>query len=344
MKKIILKWGNLVIGRGEVFIEAMTKTKTSSPSFLRQAKRLIKEGAQILRFAVKDKDDLRALSCFREKIDIPLIADIHFQPQFALEALEFVDCARINPLNITSERDLVKIALKAKKRKRSLRVGVNAGGVRSRRGDKLEVMLGALKRAVGILEKEGFFDIMISAKTYDVCETLILNEKVKDTFPFYPLHIGITAAGPGLMGVAKSCVGIGVLLYKGIGDTLRVSLTDSPLAEVRLAKCILQSLGKGYFFPEIISCPTCGRAASGFLKMARDSAKIILSSNIVPLKVAVMGCEVNGPGEAKGADLGFAFSQDYVAFFKEGDIKERISTQDFFKILKRKLEECRPRK
>lgn len=342
-RKIRTRIGSIVLDGRVVYIESMVKLKTSFyKQVLFQALRLKRAGAEIIRFAVKDKEDVDALRKIKKHMAIPLIADIHFDYRLALECLDFIDCVRINPLNITSKKRIAEVAKKARETKKCIRIGVNSGGVRGKKDLERELEK-KVEYGVKILEDRQFFDIIISAKSSSAAETIKINRFLAARFP-YPFHIGITATGPGLFGIIKSSIGIGVLLNEGIGDTIRVSLTDTPLKEVLVSKYILQSLGKRIFFTEVISCPTCGRAERTFLSQVLKAAKIIEDSNIkTPLRIALMGCEVNGPGEAEEADIGFAFSQRWIVFFRKGKIINKIKREKFKEFLKEELRQFESR-
>ena len=326
--------GNITLGNGKVYIESMLKVKTSFyKKALIQAKKLQKQGCEILRLAVKDEEDVKCLSKIKSHLNIPLIADVHYNPKLALQSLEVVECVRINPLNIVRANYIKQIGKKAKELKKVLRIGVNSGSLRNTSLDVKKIFLKRILWAIKILEKINFFDIMISAKSRSVIETVSVNRLIHSKVP-YPLHIGVTASGPGLGGVIKSSIGVGSLLLEGIGDTIRISLTDTPFKEVLVSKYILQTVEKRRFFYDLISCPGCGRADSNFLKMVKKAERILQKANLQsPLSIAIMGCEVNGPGEAKSADVGFAFGGNFVAYFEKGKVKFKIRKEKFWEYL-----------
>ncbi len=340
MRRRIVVLKNIKVGVPPVKIESMLKFNAANiKRLLKEARKLEENGVEILRMAVKEPQDLKALNKVKSAIQIPLIADIHFSYKLALKALEErVDCVRINPLNIYNKKEWREIAKEAKARKASIRIGVNSGGVRKKVRSKSRFLLKRLEEAVKFFENLGFFDIIISAKSSKVLETLNMNEVLYRKFK-YPLHIGLTASGPGLRGVVKSCICVGYLLLKNIGDTVRISLTDTSLKEVLVTKLILQSLGLRKFFPELISCPTCGRTSSNLLNVVKKVDERLMDSKYdKKIKIAIMGCEVNGPGEARDADLGIAFSKKYFVYFEKGIIKERVEFEKLWKFLESKLD------
>jgi len=344
-----VKVENVKIGGGApVSIQSMAKTDTRDvASTVRQIKELEKAGCEIIRVAVKDFQAAEAIKAIKRKINIPLVADIHFDYRLALLAIENgADKIRLNPGNIHIEEEIRQVVKLAKKRKIPIRVGVNSGSVSGNRYQVtgirsqalVETMVSSALRYIKVLERMGFYDIIVSLKASDVVSTVeayrLFSKRSK-----YPLHLGITAAGPVSTGVVKSSIGIGALLLEGIGDTIRVSLTGDPVEEVIAAKNILQALDLRRFGPEIISCPTCGRCQV-------DLQKIVEKLNLElavgdgrdrPLqqkcKIAVMGCEVNGPGEAKEADIGIACGKGSGVIFKKGKIIERVKEKDIVREL-----------
>jgi (E)-4-hydroxy-3-methylbut-2-enyl-diphosphate synthase len=321
-----LSLGSCPVGGSEpIAVQSMASTDTRDVlSTVRQIRRLEKVGCEIVRVGVPDLDAARKLGLIKARIAIPLVADIHFDHRLALEALrQGVDGLRINPGNIGSHSKVREIARMAEDRSVPIRVGVNAGSVEKRLLEKhggataLAMVESALGQ-VAILEREGFHQIKISMKASDVLRTVAAYRMLSDAVD-YPLHVGITEAGTLLPGAVKSAVGIGILLAEGIGDTIRVSLTAPPEHEIRAAFAILRSLGLRARGVEVISCPTCSRTEIDLIRLARKVEKS-LAGVITPLKVAVMGCVVNGPGEAREADIGIAGGRGRGLLFKQGQI------------------------
>ncbi len=313
-------------GTSPISVQSMTNTDTANISAtVEQISRLAQAGCEIVRVAVPDEDAAAALSEIKKRITIPLIADIHFRHDLALMAIDAgADGLRINPGNIGSKERISQVAEAAKQRGIPIRVGVNSGSLepdlRKKFGSPCPTALvESALRHVRMLEQLNFTDIKISVKASSVADTIasyrLLSEKVD-----YPLHVGVTEAGTLLAGAIKSAMGIGTLLAEGIGDTIRVSLTADPVKEVRAGYEILANLGlRDRPYVEIVSCPTCGRLQYD-LKSLVERIEKRLEGVRVPLKVAVMGCEVNGPGEAKEADVGVAGGRGKGAIIREGKI------------------------
>ncbi|MDP2807145.1 MAG: flavodoxin-dependent (E)-4-hydroxy-3-methylbut-2-enyl-diphosphate synthase, partial [bacterium] len=305
-----IKIGTVTIGGGlPVAIQSMTNTDTADlKATLAQIKRLERAGCQIVRLAVPDQAAARSLKQIRQGTKMPLVADIHFDHRLALLALEAgVDKLRINPGNIGSKDKIKQVVKAAAQRGVPIRIGVNAGSLekdilaRHGRPTALGLVESAI-RHVSILEDLGFEDIVISLKGSEVPMT-IEAYRIMSRISKYPLHLGITEAGTAYAGAIRSAVGIGALLAQGIGDTVRVSLSGDPVKEVEAARIILQSLDLGSFGPVVRACPTCGRAKIDVERIASRVEKRIKNIK-APLKIAVMGCAVNGPGEARQADIG----------------------------------------
>ncbi len=324
-----VKIGNVVIGGGNpVAIQSMANIKTSKiDDVVRQIAELEVLGCDIIRVSVKDDDDVKALSEIKKRISIPLVADIHFNYKYALKAIDSgVDKIRINPGNIGSEKNVEEVARALIHSDVAVRVGSNSGSIEKEflaKYGRSEVSLAesALKN-VSALERYGVDKIVLSAKASNVPLTVktyeYLNKKTD-----YPLHVGVTEAGTYNSGIVKSSIGIGSLLLKGIGDTIRVSLTAQPREEIFAAKRILRSVGLDENYVEVISCPTCGRTEYDSISLARKAEE--LTSGIKKhLKIAVMGCVVNGPGEAADCDLGIAGGSGYCAFFKNGEVYKKV--------------------
>ncbi len=319
--------GAIGIGRDHpIAIQSMTTSQTNDVSAtVKQVQQLQQAGCEIVRLAVPDMDAARAVSLIKAAVAIPLVADIHFDYRLALEVIaRGVDGLRLNPGNIR-DKDQVRAVVKAAKEKKiPIRIGVNAGSldgaILERHGGHVtpEALVESALQHVAILEQLDFDNIKISLKANDVPLTIqsyrLISERVD-----YPLHLGITEAGTPRVGIIKSSVGIGALLAEGIGDTIRVSLTADPIEEVRVARDILQALGLRRFTPILVSCPTCGRCNIDLISLA-GAVEERLQSVSRPLKVAVMGCVVNGPGEARDADVGIAGGKGEGLLFRKGQI------------------------
>ncbi len=328
MSKVV-SIGNLKIGGGnKIAVQTMLDVKTSNVA---EVKRKIEEvtalGCDIIRFSVKDESDALAIKEIKKFSKIPLVADIHFDYRLALSAIDNgVDKIRINPGNIGSEKNVSEVAMAIKQNGVAVRVGSNSGSVEkgalSKYG-KTEVALAesALKN-VAILEKYGVENIVISLKASSVDLTVKANRYISKLTD-YPLHLGVTESGTLNMGIVKSSIGIGSLLLDGIGDTIRVSLTAPITEEVIAAKRILRSVGLEKDFVEVISCPTCGRTGYDSIGLAKMVEELTSNYN-KPLKVAVMGCVVNGPGEAKDCDIGIAGGDGKCVIFKKGEVYKTV--------------------
>ena len=319
--------GVTVGGNAPVSVQSMTNTNTADVAATRaQIGRLIEVGCEIVRVAVPDQEAARALPAIKLGLSIPLVADIHFDYRLALAAIEAgVDGLRINPGNIGGRDKVVAVVKAAQKKHIPIRIGVNAGSLEKdllQEGFTSQALVQSALRHVAILEGLGFYDIKISLKASDVPFMLaayrMLAEKVD-----YPFHIGVTEAGTAFAGSIKSAVGIGALLWEGLGDTVRVSLTGDPVQEVRVAYEILKALGLRNRGAELISCPTCGRTRIDLVSIASEVEQRLASIK-QPLKVAVMGCVVNGPGEAKHADVGIAGGHGEGLIFRKGQVIRKV--------------------
>jgi (E)-4-hydroxy-3-methylbut-2-enyl-diphosphate synthase len=328
-----VKVGDVFIGGSHpVLIQSMTKLPTKEvKAVVRQIKALEGAGCEIVRVAVKDIQDAKSIAKIKKEISIPLVADIHFNYRFALEAADSgVDKIRINPGNIFKKSEWKDIANKIKERKIPIRIGVNSGSLRDnylKLGSTESALVRQAQDCVKAFEDFGIKDIVISLKSSDMFETINAYRKISRLFD-YPLHLGVTATGLLQDGIIKSSLGIGILLMEGIGDTIRVSLLGDPLEEVSVAKDILSILGIRKFGPNYICCPTCGRCEVDLIKKAKELALKLergRSQGLKDLTVALMGCMVNGPGEAKHADIGIAFGKNKGILFKKGKIIDTIS-------------------
>ena len=322
--------GALTLGGGApVRVQSMTKTDTRDvAATVRQLRALARAGCEIGRVAVPDHAAVPAFARIKERVPLPLVADIHFDHRLAIACIEAgADKVRINPGNIGGTRRLQEVARAAAKRGCAIRVGVNAGSLErdleaKHGGSTPAALVESAARAVADLEAVDFHAIVVSLKASSVPHTIAAYRLAARSLR-YPLHLGVTEAGFGLPGIVKSAVGMGALLADGIGDTLRVSLTDSPLEEVRVAREILASLGLRREGVEIVSCPTCGRCGIDLQRTAR-AVRRSLADITIPLTVAVMGCPVNGPGEAKAADVGLAGGRGKAVIFSRGRVLKTV--------------------
>ena len=337
-----IKIGSVTVGGdAPIAVQSMTNTDTRNvKATVDQIKELEELDCELVRVAVPDAEAARAIIAIKKGISIPLIADIHFDYRLALAALEAgCDGLRLNPGNI-GEADRVKaVVLAAKERSVPIRIGVNAGSLPGKADPKLSVaqrMVAAAMEQVRLLESLDFDLIKVSLKAFDVPTTIEAFIDIAPRIP-YPLHIGVTEAGTLKRGIVRSTVGIGTLLYMGIGDTIRVSLTAHPREEVIAGYEILKSLNLRQHGPVLVSCPSCGRADVDIVKLAEDVEER-LSKMDKPIKVAVMGCEVNGPGEARDADVGIACGKGRGILFKKGEKLRVVEEKDYFEALMAEVE------
>ena len=328
-KTKVVKIGKVKIGGSNpVAVQSMTNTDTCDvKATVRQIKELEKAGCEIVRVAVPDEKAAKAIKKIKAKTKIPLVADIHFDYRLALESLKAgADKIRINPGNIGENWKVKEVVKACKKRNIPIRVGVNIGSLKAesekKHGRTAKAMMESALDNIRILERLGFKDIVVALKSSDVLRTLeayrLLSKKIN-----YPMHLGITEAGTPQTGIIKSTVGLGILLEEGIGDTIRVSLTSDPVEEVRVAWEILKALNLRERGPVLISCPTCGRTEIDLIKLA-NMVESKLQKIDKPIKIAVMGCVVNGPGEAKEADIGIAGGKKSGVIFKKGKVLKTL--------------------
>ena len=328
-------------GTAPVIVQSMTNSDTRDASAtLAQIARLVEYGCEIVRIAVPDKEAVQALADIKKGSSIPIIADIHFDYRLALASIESgVDQVRINPGNIGDDDRVRAVVAAAKGRSIPIRIGVNAGSL-SKDTDtnksRVDQMADAVLREVHLLENVGFEDIEISCKAFDVPTTVEANRKIARAVP-YPLHLGITEAGLLRSGSIRTAVGLGILLYEGIGDSIRVSLSGDPVQEIPVAYDILKSLNLRQRGPTLISCPSCGRADFDVAALAL-AVEERLSKRTKVITVAVMGCEVNGPGEARDADVGIACGKGRGAIFRKGEIVRTVEEKDFLEALMGEVE------
>lgn len=339
-----IKVGNIVIGgQNKVVIQSMCNIKTSKiEEVIEQILELEVKGVELIRVSIMDESDALAIKEIKRKIHIPLVADIHFDYRLALLALENgVDKIRINPGNIGDIEKIKKVVDKCKELNVPIRIGVNSGSLDSsfENSDekvRAEQLVASAKKHVDILESLGFYNIVLSLKGSNVLETIEAYRLASSLFP-YPLHLGITEAGTKEIGLIRSVAGLSPLLEQGIGDTIRISLTDEPKEEVKACKRLLHDLGLYPNYPTLISCPTCGRTQVDLIEVAKI-VEDLLETIYSPITVAIMGCVVNGPGEAKHADIGIAGGRDEWLLFKHGKVIEKVSKE---RILKRLEEEIK---
>ncbi len=328
-------------GQNKVVIQSMTNTKTKDvDSTVKQILELENAGCEIIRVACLDIDDAKAIKDIKAKIHIPIVADIHFDYKIALQAIESgVDKIRINPGNIGDEERVKKVVDACKEKHIPIRIGVNGGSLEKDLLDEngkvtAKAMVESARRHVEILEKLDFHDICISLKASDLDLCIAAYEEASKAFD-YPLHLGITEAGTAFSGTVKSSIGLGCLLRQGIGDTMRVSLSSSPIDEIPVCREILKCCGL-LKLPRIVSCPTCGRTQIDLISIAYEVEKFLRTID-KDITVAVMGCAVNGPGEAKDADIGIAGGVKEGLLFKKGKIIKKIPQNEIVETLKKEI-------
>ncbi len=329
-------------GNNHVIIQSMTNTKTKDvDSTVKQIIELEEMGCEIIRVACLDIEDAKAIKRIKKQIHIPIVADIHFDYKIALEAIKSgVDKIRINPGNIGSKENIKKVVDACKEKQIPIRIGVNSGSLEK---DLLvngkvtaKGLVESAKRHVEILEDLDFYDICISLKASDLDLCIKAYEEAAKEFP-YPLHIGITEAGTSFSGTIKSSIGLGVLLREGIGNTIRVSLSDEPKEEVRVAKEILKDCNLYTKSPKLVSCPTCGRTQIDLIPIAKEVEEFLQTIS-ADITVAVMGCAVNGPGEARSADIGIAGGIKEGLLFKKGEIIKKVPQSQIVDVLKEEIQ------
>lgn len=332
--------GNLTIGgNNHVVIQSMCNTKTKNvEATIKQINALQQAGCELVRVAVFDKEDAYAIKEIKKGIHIPLVADIHFDYRLALIAIESgIDKVRINPGNIGSIEKVKAVVDACKEKHIPIRIGVNGGSLEKDILEKYgeptpEGMVESAMKHVKILEDLDFHDIVISLKSSNTMLTIKAYELASKTFP-YPLHVGVTEAGTALGGTIKSSLGIGTLLYEGIGNTIRVSLSDDPVEEIKVAKILLKELGLLKGVPTLVSCPTCGRIQYDLIPIAKEMEDFLKDIHL-DITVAIMGCAVNGPGEARHADIGIAGGVGEGLLIKHGEIAKRVKQEDMVQTLK----------
>ena len=336
--------GNRVIGgKNPILIQSMTNTKTEDvAATVAQIQKLTKAGCDIIRCAVPTMEAAKALAKIKKQIEIPLVADIHFDYKLAIAAMENgADKIRINPGNIGSTDRVKAVVDVAKERNIPIRVGVNSGSlekhlVEKYNGVTAEGIVESALDKVKIIEDMGYDNLVVSIKSSDVMMCVKTHELIADKTQ-HPLHVGITEAGTIISGNIKSSIGLGLILSQGIGDTIRVSLTGDPVEEIKSAKLILRTLGLRKGGIEVVSCPTCGRTQIDLIGLA-NQVETMVSEFPLDIKVAVMGCVVNGPGEAKEADLGVAGGIGEGLIIKKGEIYKKVPEDQLLAALRYELE------
>ena len=337
-----IKVSNVKIGGGNpIAIQSMTNTLTKdADKTIEQIHKLEEAGCEIVRVSVPDKESVDALEKIKENISIPLVADIHFDYKLAVEAAKFVDKLRINPGNIGDSSKIKEVVNAAKEHSIPIRVGVNLGSlekdIEAEFGLSAKALVKSAMNSIKLLEEHDFYDIVVSLKASDVMKTIEAYGMISKLVN-YPLHVGITESGSLFSGTIKSSVGIGALLSQGIGDTIRVSLSADPVEEVKVGKKILESLDLRQFGVIVTACPTCARANFDVGKIALEVEEAVKDIK-KPLKVAVMGCAVNGPGEAKEVDIGVVGGKDACLFYKNGEVVGKIKEEEIVNKILEELE------
>ncbi len=334
---VSLRVGNVSIGGdAPVVVQSMTKTDTRDTSAtIDQIMQLEDCGCEVVRLAVPDTEAAQSLATIKRSVSLPIIADIHFDYRLALAALESgVDGLRLNPGNIGDREQIARVVSAARHREVPIRIGVNAGSIPpgfQPEAPPVERMVNMALEQIRLMEGLDFSLIKVSLKAFDLPSTVQAYQMIARKTP-YPLHLGITEAGLPQTGAIRSAIGIGILLYQGIGDTIRVSLSAHPCEEVFVSYEILKSLGLRERGPTLVSCPSCGRAEVDIIALA-EAVSRRMEKIRTPIKVAVMGCVVNGPGEARDADVGIACGKGKGAIFRKGEIVGTASEQDLIEIL-----------
>lgn len=338
MSKKKVKVGNLILGDGNIYIQSMLSIPwEDTEGNVRQAVELEQAGCEIIRVAVPTIEAVSLIPAIKSKISVPLVADVHFDYKIALKCIEAgVDKLRTNPGNIGSADKVKEVVSSCKSAGIPIRIGVNSGSLEKEMLKKYgspcaDALAESAMNHVRLLEEQDFSDIVISIKASSAPVTIEAYRKLNKLCD-YPLHLGVTEAGTERMGIIKSAVGIGSLLCDGIGDTIRVTLTEDPIKEIKAARDILTAAGRGRDRVEIVSCPTCGRTQIDLIKLAHDVEKA--TENIHKnIKIAVMGCAVNGPGEAREADIGVAGGKGEGLIFKKGEIIRKVSEEKILEVL-----------
>lgn len=339
-----IRIGDRMIGGGNpVAIQSMTNTRTEDiAGTIQQIHRLEKAGCEIIRCAVPTMEAARALSSIKQEISIPLVADIHFDYRLALAAMENgADKIRINPGNIGDADRVRQVVEAAKEKKIPIRIGVNSGSLEKKyleayRQVTAKGLAESAMEKVRLIEEMGYDQLVVSIKSSDVKMCVEAHRQIAQVCP-YPLHVGITEAGTLQAGSIKSAIGLGLILDQGIGDTIRVSLTGDPVEEIRAAKLILKTLGLRKGGVEVVACPTCGRTQIDLIRLANQVEEMVDGMDL-DIKVAVMGCVVNGPGEAREADIGIAGGRGEGLLIRKGQVVRKVREEELLAVLKEELE------
>ena len=338
-----IRVGNLELGgNNHVYIQSMTNTKTKDiQDTVKQILELERAGCEICRMACFDNEDALAIKEIKKHVHIPLVADIHFDYRLALTAIASgIDKIRINPGNIGNIENVKKVVDACKKKHIPIRIGVNAGSLEKELLEKYgkptaEALVESAKKHVKILEDLDFHDICISLKASTMLMCIEAYEIASRTFP-YPLHLGITEAGTSFGGTIRSSAGLGILLKEGLGNTIRVSLSDHPVQEIHVARELLKNFNLCQDAPNLVSCPTCGRIQYDLIPVAREIEEFLKDIH-KPINVAIMGCAVNGPGEAREADIGIAGGVNEGLLFKKGEIIRKVKQEELIDVLKEEI-------
>ncbi len=344
--------GHVKIGSSApIVIQSMTKLPTEDVHrCVKQVNKLVEAGCELVRIAVPTKADTAAFAKIVQKVNVPLIADVHFSPARAIEAIEAGAAKiRLNPGNIKKRKDILRIIDSAKMHRTAIRIGVNEASIRNLQkrevpaSKRVALMLGEMKKYVRIFESRDFTQLVLSAKSSSTVRTIEINRQIAENFD-YPIHIGLTHAGLPEDALVPSSVALGTLLAEGIGDTIRVSVAGNPVSEVKIAQQILTALG--YYERaelELIVCPTCGRAQIDIIKLAKKIKKALININ-KPLRIAVMGCIVNGPGEAADADLAICAAKNKGYFYRHGRRISVVPEEKIITVLLKEIEQLKPTK
>ncbi len=339
-----VKIGNLNLGgNSPIIVQSMTNTQTSNvQATVKQIKELEEVGCELVRISIPDLESAKAISKIKKEVNIPLIADIHFSAELAIESIkQGIDKVRLNPGNFPQEKLKMVVDL-AKEKNIPIRIGVNSGSLEKELLDKhgkvtAEAMVESAEKHIKIMEDLGFNNLIIALKASDVFRTIKANKLLAKKVD-YPFHLGVTEAGTKFSGTIKSAIGIGDLLLNGIGDTIRISLSSDPVEEVKVAWEILKDLDLRKRGLEVTSCPTCARTNIDVIGLAKEIEEF--GSKIKkPLKIAIMGCIVNGPGEAAESDLGVVGTKGLAMILKDGKIINRVEKKDILKVLKKEIED-----
>ncbi|MBQ9037589.1 MAG: flavodoxin-dependent (E)-4-hydroxy-3-methylbut-2-enyl-diphosphate synthase [Erysipelotrichaceae bacterium] len=338
-----IKVGNITLGgQNKVIIQSMTNTKTKDvEATVAQIKKLESVGCQLIRVAVLDEKDAEAVKDIKAQIDIPLVCDIHFDYKLAIKCIEMgADKIRLNPGNIGSEENVRKVVEKCKEYNIPIRIGINSGSIEKVLLEKYghccaEAMIESAQKHIDILEKLDFHDICLSFKSSNVPMTIEAYRLAAEKWD-YPLHLGLTEAGTKDYSLIKSSAALGTLLNDGIGDTIRISISDDSVEEVKAAKKLLKAFNLTTNVPDLVSCPTCGRLQYDSLSVVHEIEEFLETVN-KDIKVAIMGCAVNGPGEAREADIGIAGGVSEGILFKHGEVVRKVKQEDLVKVLKEEI-------